>query len=39
VLTKLKDFKLVGEAPAWKRQLTRQVMVETNVEEMGRMQG
>jgi hypothetical protein len=39
VLTGLKDFKLVGEAPAWKRQLTRQVMVETNVEEMGRMQG
>jgi hypothetical protein len=38
VLTGLKDFERVGEAPAWMGQLTRQVMVETNVEEMGRMQ-
>ncbi|HEX3571271.1 MAG TPA: hypothetical protein VHU44_10655 [Acidobacteriaceae bacterium] len=37
VLTGLKDSDVVGEAPAWMRQLARQVMVQTNVEEMGRM--
>lgn len=38
VLTGLNDFERVGEALAWMRQLVRQVMVEINAEELGRMQ-